>query len=219
MTDRQQVTQRPPRIGLDLTAFPEAPLPAGEQKFRAHEAFRGSAGAWHFSNGPGGRFNLSGTRGTCYLADSVEAAVYEAVGPDLDEMDCFGRADAAKLMVTPVIIDDDVTTADLDTKRARHYGVKNELSTMVPYAIPQKWAAAFDAAGFGGLRYISRQVSGSDDASWAIFGPAGPDPTRSFDAAGARDGITAFIEAGVTLLGTATTADLTVIAPPAWPTP
>jgi hypothetical protein len=62
---------------------------------------------------------------------------------------------------------------------------------MVPYAVPQAWARAFDAARIGGVTYGPRFTTG-DAVSYAIFGPAGsadwpvdPQPVAAVEVPGA----------------------------------
>jgi hypothetical protein len=62
--------------------------------------------------------------------------------------------------------------ADVESSDATRFGVTRELETMVPYAVPQAWARAFDAAGIGGVAYGPRFTTG-DAVSYAVFGPAG----------------------------------------------
>jgi hypothetical protein len=80
--------------------------------------------------------------------------------------------------------------ADVESSDATRFGVTRELETMVPYAVPQVWARAFDAAGIGGVAYGPRFTTG-DAVSYAVFGPAGiapwpvdPKPVRAVDVPG-----------------------------------
>jgi hypothetical protein len=50
--------------------------------------------------------------------------------------------------------------------------VTAELATVTPYDLPQRWAAAFAAAGYEGVRYRVRHDPGGSRAL-ALFGVAG----------------------------------------------
>lgn len=219
MSGRSKPHQRPPREGLDLQSFPRTVLEADVVKYRAHStAHGGAAGAWHFSSGSGGRFHLEAPRGTCYVADSRSAALYELLGEELQDMGGIGIETAVGLMVRPVTVANDSEVANLDDEDAIQFGVMNELSMSAyeTYDIPRAWAAAFDAAGFGGIRYLSRHVSGSSNASWAIFGPSGPAPDLPYLEDDARPALDLLREMAVSILGEETSDTLTIQAPPAW---
>ena len=81
--------------------------------------------------------------------------------------------------------------ADLQDARAGAFGVTRELESMVPYAVPQAWAHAFDTEGFEGVAYGPRFSTG-DATSYAVFGPGGaadwrvdPSPVAAVDVPGA----------------------------------
>ena len=60
-----------------------------------------------------------------------------------------------------------------DEAAARDFEVTNELSAGGgSYVLPQRWAAAFDVQGFGGIEYRSRFVTkdGAGEHSVAVFG-------------------------------------------------
>lgn len=152
------------------------------------------------------------------MADKPQTALYELLGPELQDMAGVGIQTASTLMVTPVAVPEDTRCADLDSEDAIQFGVFNELSASAyeTYEMPRQWAAGFDDAGFGGIRYISRMVSGSTSASWAIFGPEGPGVNRPVAAGDARPAIDLLREMGVALFGDDLASDLTVVPVPAW---
>ncbi len=49
-----------------------------------------------------------------------------------------------------------LVNADLTAVAAIGCGVTNELSTMVPYTVPQLWASAVDEYGWDGISYRTR---------------------------------------------------------------
>jgi hypothetical protein len=76
------------------------------------------------------------------------------------------------VVVSTLHLPEDREVADIESQDATRFGVTRELETMVPYAVPQAWARAFDAAGVGGVAYGPRFTTG-EAASCGIFGPAG----------------------------------------------
>jgi RES domain-containing protein len=66
-----------------------------------------------------------------------------------------------------------VDLADCTDGLCRHFGVTAEIHSTPDYAATQRWAAAFAAAGFGGVRYLLRHDPGQRHTGVALFGPAG----------------------------------------------
>ena len=100
--------------------------------------------------------------------------------------------------------------ADVQDGGAAAFGVTRELESMVPYAVPQAWARAFDEAGCGGVRYGPRFTPGDVAARWRCSAtraprdwPVDPDPVPAQQVPGAP-----------TALPTPRRADLTVVRPP-----
>jgi len=157
-----------------LEAFPAVELPAGRQVARSHSV---AFAPWWFASAPtsgGGRFDLAAPLGTCYVADTIEAAVRERlrdaimtagiVSPRL--ADAF----AVSLFATPRAYH----CAHIGLSRAARFGVTRELASLTPshYHLSRTWAAAFQQAGFEAIRYGARFTPGPANA-WALFGAAG----------------------------------------------
>ena len=168
MTSRERVAQGPPPA--DLTGFPTCRVEVSTDLFRAHDA---SLGAWWFGSDGGGRFDLAEPRGTCYLAYDPESAVRERIGPVLGSAAAVPESLLADVVVSRLSLPAAREVADLQSRAAAGHGVTRELETMVPYAVPQAWARAFDGAGLGGVRYGPRFTPGEGSAL-AVFGQAGP---------------------------------------------
>ncbi|MFC6005939.1 RES family NAD+ phosphorylase [Angustibacter luteus] len=194
-----------------LTAFPAHRLSPTSPLYRAHQRDRGP---WWFASG-GGRFDLVEPRGTCYLATTASAALRERLGPVLAR-----RATVPASTLDGVVVStlrpgaasssELLRLANLRSSRAAEFGVTRELESMTPYDVPRRWASAFDAAGWGGIRYGPRFSPGGASAI-ALFGPAGEDANRPVDPEPvAADGLTR-APATVSL---PQRAELTVIAPP-----
>ena len=115
-----------------------------------------------------GRFDLEPPRGTCYLADDEIGALLEVLGPiAVVSVDWARRLSLWQLgPARPV------PGRRHHRPRPRGFGVTAELASMTPYDLPQRWAAAFAAAGYGGVRYRVRHDPGGSRAL-ALFGAAG----------------------------------------------
>ena len=202
--DRERSAQGPPPASL--AGFPAYLVHPDTDLFRAHAAERGP---WWFGNDGGGRFDLVEPRGTCYLALDPLSALRERLGPVLGPSQRVPESllESVVLSRLRVIVEREV--ADVRDERAAAFGVTRELESMVPYAVPQAWARAFDAAGCGGVRYGPRFTPG-DSSAVALFDeegdagwPADPDPLPAHQVPGAP-----------TALPTPRRADLTVVRPP-----
>jgi hypothetical protein len=163
----------------DLTGFPSGQAQRGPW-FRAHPERPGrDSGCWWFTSHergvtPGGRFDLLVPNGTCYLADSAEAAVRERVG----------RYSAARTWVPANAVDgvlvSSVATlptgswplADSTHASAAALGATRELSAATRYGLTSRWAQALFREGFAGLLYQPRFSTGTE-VEVAVFGAEG----------------------------------------------
>jgi hypothetical protein len=84
--------------------------------------------------------------------------------------------------------------------------VTQELTSSTPYALAQSWAAAFDAAGFDGIRYQPRFSSERVEAV-ASFGAAGKRP-RAKAVTASRPVADVLAEHGYTIIGAPRSTDL-----------
>jgi len=118
-----------------------------------------------------GRFDLPAPHGTCYLAGDPLAALLELVGTDRT-----GGLVSAEFLterrLRELRVPRDLTTADLNSRRAAGFGITSEIGTIVPYREPQAWAASLHGARFEGLVYWLRHDP-SRAEGWALFGPEG----------------------------------------------
>lgn len=204
MSDREQVAQGPPSTSLE--GFPTHVVAPTTDLFRAHAA---AFGPWWFGNEGGGRFDLPSPRGTCYTALDPGSAVRERVGPVLGGAAAVPESLLEDVVVSRLRLPEGRVVADLQSSAAGDHGVTRELETMVPYAVPQVWAQAFDRARHAGVRYGPRFTPGERSAV-ALFDdegakawPADPEPVRAAAAPGAP-----------AVLPTPRRRDLTVVRPP-----
>lgn len=167
---RGDVAQLPPASDLDLSGFPREVVESTREVFRAHSAGRHP---WYFSSDNAGRFNLDDPRGTCYLADTIRAAVRERVGEQFVNARFVAPEDAQRMRVSRLALPLGLCAADLEAPRVAEYPVTGELSTMGDYRVTRAWAEAFADAGFEGIHYRGRFSHFEGNSSWAVFGAAG----------------------------------------------
>lgn len=176
----------------DLTGFPSATLTASTPLWRGH---RRGLGPWWFSS-DGGRFDLPEPHGTCYLGYDEQTAVRETIGSALAAGQVITAQFAADRVLSALRLPRPITVADTCSRDAVRFGLTRELCTITPYEVPRQWAAAFLAAGHGGIQYQSRFTTGTDPNAVAVFGAAGEDARPAdpapepFGAATRRAGIT-----------------------------
>jgi hypothetical protein len=148
----------------DLTGFPRVTPPR-----RLVRVCRASRRTWWFSSDGSGRFDLAPPLGTCYLATDSYAAIREAtrLGPvstqwvhDRELREISPPDPRARLAATTHAV-------------AGRFGVTMELATVVPYELPRRWAAAFQAHGFDGIRHQLRHDQRARPSGVALFGPTG----------------------------------------------
>lgn len=152
-----------------LKGFPRFILKPSKRLFRAH---RRSKGPWWFSSSGTGRFDLTGSKGTCYLANSAEAALREALGGPLVKAGVIERAELDDRVISTLAVENSVSLADTTSTKAANHGMTKEIST-VNYQIPQAWAKAWDDEGMNGVRYSGRFGTGHKHRCYALFGAAG----------------------------------------------
>ncbi|HEX6568164.1 MAG TPA: RES domain-containing protein [Acidimicrobiales bacterium] len=162
---RQTPSIGPPPPPEQLAGFPAWHVHAGTVLCRVTSA---GLGPWWFSSDAQGRFDLEPPRGTCYLADDEIGALLEVLGP----VQVVSPAWAGRLSMWHLGLPHQCRAADTTVRAARGFGVTAEIASITPYAVPQRWAAAFAAAGHQGVRYRIRHDPGGSRAL-ALFGAAG----------------------------------------------
>lgn len=130
---------------------------------------RSGRAPWWFSADGSGRFDLDPPEGTCYLATDAFAAIREATR--LGPVSTIWLADRELRRVTAP--DPGARLAATTRQAAGRYGVTTELATVVPYDLPRRWAAAFRAVGFDGIRHQLRHDQRARPSGVALFGQAG----------------------------------------------
>jgi hypothetical protein len=148
----------------DLRRFPSFRLTPARALCRVHRRDRGP---WWFSHDGSGRFDLPPPRGTCYLAESPLGAFVEV----FREIALVFQAVVDARRVSTLRVPAAVRLADCT--RARAFGLTAEIHATEEYAATQRWAAAFAAAGFAGVRYLVRHDPSARSVGVALFGAAG----------------------------------------------
>lgn len=157
----------PPPLPEALAAFPIYVLLPRRALYRIHRAHRGP---WWFTSGTQRRFDLDRPRGTCYLAEEALGAFVEAfqhVGVIMPVAEIAARA------ISILSVPAEVTLADCTDPRSRAFGITGEIHSSPDRRLTQAWAAAFAAAGFGGVRYLVRHDPSQRRFGIALFGAAG----------------------------------------------
>jgi hypothetical protein len=160
----------------DLKRFPTSRLPPTKPLYRLHRRTRRP---WYFSTSGAGRFDLRGPEGTCYGALEPAVAFIEVFyGFTIVPVE-----ELVDVVVSTLTVPTKVRLADCTDPKAVGHLVTGEIATTTDYALTQRWAGAFRAAGFDGIRYWARHDTGRGRAV-ALFGPAGerddwPEPTTA----------------------------------------
>jgi hypothetical protein len=137
---------------------------------------RSDVGPWWFSNDGTGRFDLrDGAQGTCYLAVTPVGAFIEVfrVATVIPEAEVDAR------VLSSLAPPKATRLADCTVSAARKLGITGAIHTQPDYALPQAWAAAFAAAGFGGIRVRLSHDPAQRELGVALFGPAGEPKLRA----------------------------------------
>ena len=129
---------------------------------------------WWFGSSLEGRFDLPEPAGTCYLAGDAVGALLEVLGAERS-----GGLVAQTFFKGRVLfglrVPEERQLADLAARASAGYGITLEIHSLVPYTLPQAWAAALHGQGFDGLRYRARHDPGGVSA-FALFGEHGVAP-------------------------------------------
>jgi hypothetical protein len=144
-----------------LSGFPVVVLDETALLARIHRAERDPI---HFSAGETGRFDIE-PDGTLYLARTQEGAFLEVFRGRLLPLEEVAVRKLALIRPRRAL-----SLADLTSPACRGFGITAAIQASPDYALCQRWAAAFRAAGFDGVRYrLSHDPSG-ESIGIALFG-------------------------------------------------
>ena len=158
----------------NLQAFPSVNLFENRIVARSHKV---TYHPWWFASSPtegGGRFDLADPRGTCYVADTIDAAVRERLREKILTRQPISTRLADSFAVSLFAMPRSFRCAHIGLRRAALFGVTRELESLPPryYPLSREWAEAFAQADFEGIRYGVRFTPGRPNA-WALFERAG----------------------------------------------
>lgn len=156
---------RPP-APAQLRNFPRRELQPTDKLFRTHKA---QYGAWYFSNGMLGRFDLAAPMGTCYVAE-------QQIGAFMEQFRGFTflkQAVVNDMRMSVVSVPYAIALADCTSSLARGFGITANFHSTSRRPLTQEWADAFLQAGFHGVRYFLRNDPASKRIGVALFGSAG----------------------------------------------
>jgi hypothetical protein len=150
----------------DLTRFPAFDVDRRRSLYRIH---RSDVGPWWFSGDGSGRFDLRDGRGACYLAVTAIGAFIEVfrVATVIPEAEVEARS------LSSLVPTKRTRLADCTVSAARKFGITGAIHTQPDYTVPQAWAEAFAASGFGGIRYRLSHDPAQRELGVVVFGAAG----------------------------------------------
>jgi len=128
---------------------------------------------WYFSSRMSGRFDLPGTLGTCYLAETPTGAFVEVFQRWMAHRIPIPRSEIAARQASDLFVPRSFRLADCIHPRALAFGATGLIHTTPDRSLTQAWAAAFHAAGFGGVRYLVSTAPSMHLVGFALFGSSG----------------------------------------------
>ena len=167
---RASSTLRSPDPAKDYAGFPAYHHRARVCRYRAH----GLHSPWYFSSSVG-RFNLEAPKGTLNSASSEEVAVREFLGVAFVGDPAIPASMIADRWISHLEIPG-ITAADFTAGAASAFGiVPGDVTAPMDddYVMTRAWAAAMEAAGFGGIQSRSRFGAGTNPTCLYVFGAAG----------------------------------------------
>jgi hypothetical protein len=151
----------------DLQEFPSYTLSTTQPLFRIH---RVAHGPWWFSSGLN-RFDLSAPKGTCYLAEQEAGAFVEVFQDWVSSIVPYAEVEAR--LISTLTVPRSMILADCTDPASLSFGVTAEIHTIADRTRTQPWAAAFDRAGYAGIRYLIRHDPSQQHFAIALFGSGG----------------------------------------------
>jgi hypothetical protein len=154
----------------DLSGFPDWALGPDPVLARIH---RLGNDARFFSSSGDGRFDLAAPHGTLYTAETGAGAFVEVfrVVPRVPQAEVDAR------LLAGLRVPDARRLADCTATGARRLGVTAAIHSTTDYALCQRWAEAFAAEGFAGIRYRLSHDPSTAEIGLALFGDEGLDET------------------------------------------
>ncbi len=120
-----------------------------------------------------GRFDLPVPDGTCYLAETLAGAFVEVFQRWIAQRIPVPRSEIETRQGSYLLAPHRMHLADCTNPRALAFGVTGEMHGTPDRRLTQAWAAAFHAAGFGGVRYLVRTSPSMRLVGIALFHQSG----------------------------------------------
>jgi hypothetical protein len=124
---------------------------------------------WWFCSDLECRFDLQAPQGTCYVAEDPLGSFVEV----FTDVTVVADEDVERRRLSALHIPRTLRLADCTNEASRSFGCTGEIHTTVDYELTQRWAGAFSAAGFDGIRYYVRHDPAQRRVGIALFGDAG----------------------------------------------
>lgn len=158
----------------DLSGFPGWTLRPDQVLARIH---RRENDARFFGSSGGSRFDLPPPRGTLYASRTAVGSFIET----FRAVPLIAQAEVDARLLARLRVPDERRLADCTVARARRFGVTAAIHSTSDYALCQRWAAAFAAARFAGVRYRVSHDPSMHEIGVALFGDAGVDQGLTVD--------------------------------------
>lgn len=171
MRRRPSLTEPPSELG----GFPIRRLTPRRTLWRIHLKDKGP---WWFCSDLECRFDLQRPHGTCYVAEDPLGSFVET----FTDVTLVAEQDVKQRRLSALHVPRTLRLADCTNAASRGFGCTGEIHTTIDYDLTQRWARAFVAASFDGIRYFVRHDPAQRRVGLALVGEAGeakhwPDPT------------------------------------------
>ncbi|MGQ0670240.1 MAG: RES family NAD+ phosphorylase [Actinomycetota bacterium] len=171
MRRRRSLTEPP----SELRWFPGRRLTPRRTLWRIHLNDRCP---WWFCSDLECRFDLQAPQGTCYVAEDPLGSFVEV----FTDVALVAEEDVERRRLSALHVPRTLRLADCTHEASRGFGCTGEIHTTIDYDLTQRWARAFAAASFDGIRYFVRHDPAQRRVGIALFGDAGeaggwPEPT------------------------------------------
>jgi hypothetical protein len=161
----------------DLSGFPDWTLRPDQMLTRIHGVANDPR---FFSSSGEGRFDLGSPRGTLYTAETPVGSFIEVFRAVL----FVPQAEVDVRLLARIRVPNERRLADCTSSRARRLGVTAAIHSTPDYALCERWAEAFAAARFAGIRYRVSHDPSTTEIGLALFGDEGVDLSLDVDADG-----------------------------------
>lgn len=152
----------------DLSGFPVWTLRPDHAVARIHRRannarFFGSSGEY--------RFDLPSPSGTLHAAETAVGSFIEV----FRAVPFLAQAEVDARLLAGIRVPDERRLADCTGSGTRRFGVTAAIHSTPDYGLCQRWAVAFAAAGFAGVRYRVSHDPSMTGVGLALFGDDGAD--------------------------------------------